>query len=373
MNSLNEFIEKNYEPIGKWKPRLGTVRWVVLLLVALHFHLLHKNPIFLVDLVNLTELSFLFYVIGIELYLSKSKITAKFQLLKLFFDLIFTTLFVYLTLRLYGAESWIYVLYLLPIVLCCQWFSSRFSFIYVNLISVVYFTISYLLLESQNFYSVIEKFGPVFFIFYFVAGGVLYFKKELKLNYAQIENIAKIRGVDLEHEKEFKSTFLKSSIDGIVAIDGRGKITMVNNRAREILGYEEVALGNLITKYYAKGEALKVMSHLLESKDGTIENLKTYFVNEYGEKFPVLLSGAFLYDRKLNLREEIVKGRRFPSLGFFRDISVEEELNKLSTTTEYLNNEKALLDRIVKIISKAVRAETCAVLLYNESSGELCL
>jgi len=153
-----------------------------------------------------------------------------------------------------------------------------------------------------------------------------------------------------------------------MAIDVKGNITEANQLARELLGYSEEEIYKINMKeIYAPGEASRIMKSLRQSPDGTI-NIKTYHQSKEKEKMPILLSASLVYDRELNLGEMLAKGEKFPSIGYFRDIRAEEIFDDIARDITAMTNEKALLDKIVEIVSKTIKSETCSVFIYNEQS-----
>jgi GAF domain-containing protein len=125
-----------------------------------------------------------------------------------------------------------------------------------------------------------------------------------------------------------------------------------------------------VKEIYAPGDATRMIKALRKSPDGTIENFKTSIINKKEMKtIPFMVSAAFLYDRSLDLQEELAKGKKFPSLGYFRDIRAEDIYNNINREITSKTNEKELLDKIVEIVSETIKSETCSVFIFNETRG----
>lgn len=270
------------------------------------------------------------------------------------------------SLRQMGAHSGLYVLYLIPIIYCSYWFNKIKTFLFVTSVSTVYCLLNYFFLgmnkEFKSVKEIAKVLGPMVVIFYLVAIGGVYYKRKSQ------------RSAELCHEKEYTRSLLKSSFDAVIAVDETGKIIEVNERACELLGCElkDILLQNM-TYFYAPGEAQKVMKKLRDSNDGFIENFNTFILSLKGERIPILLSASLLYDKELDFNKELAKGRRFPSIGCFRDKRVEEVIDSISKDIASITDEKKLLDKIAQTVAETLHAEACSILTYNESNGFLKL
>ncbi|MCK5058533.1 MAG: GAF domain-containing protein [Candidatus Aminicenantes bacterium] len=182
----------------------------------------------------------------------------------------------------------------------------------------------------------------------------------------------KKRAEKLEQEKEYTRSLLKGKMDGYIAVDEYGEITEVNESAWKLLGYnkEEIYKKN-VKEIYASDEASRIMKKLRKSPDGSIDNIETRLQSKGNEDVPILLSASFLWDRGLNLKEALKKGDRFPNIGYFRYIRAEEIFHNISSRITSIANEKELLDKTAKIVVETIKAESCSIFIYNESSGLL--
>ncbi len=356
---------KNIKSYANLNERYGilTLRLGVMVFLILNFHWLNGHP-FRVDLINFAELSYLLSIALIFIFTKKQKLPIESRWPKLVFDFFFATAFVGVSLWKMGAHSGFYVLYLIPIIYCSYWFGKVATFSFVTAVSVIYCFSNYFLLGMSNEFKSVKEMAnvlsPLVIIFYVVAIGGIYYKQKSQ------------RSAILSREKDYTRSLLKSSFDAIIAVDETGRLTEVNERACDLLGY---GLGDIVGKtvkdFYAPGEAVKVMKKLKDSSDGAIENFNTYILSLKREKIPILLAASFLYDRKLNFKEEISKGRRFPSIGYFRDKRVEEVVDNISMDIATISDEKKLLDKIAQTVAETLHAEACSILTHDGSSGFL--
>ena len=374
---LNKVVSKVYDPRYRKETNRRFHRWpirfTVIALLLFYFHLLSKNPLFRLDIVNLTELFYLIYIIVLFLFF-RLKPTGKTQITKLIFDFLFISFFEYLSLSLYGAPSGLYVLYLLPVIYCSFWFNWIFTFTFVTIISVTYSILNFHILSlgkvTGDIYLIIKILGPVVGIFYIVAMGVIYYKRKIQKYYEDIDKKVKEKATELNREKEYTRNLLKSSFDAIIAVDKDGYISEVNERTCELFEYNKEEMETQpIEKFYDIGQGNRVMDELRNSKDGTVENFNTFILSKGREKIPILLSAAFLYDKSLDLKKELSKGRKFAALSYFRDIRAEKAIDDIARGITSTTDERELLDRIVEIIAKMLKAEACSLLTYDERRG----
>jgi GAF domain-containing protein len=113
------------------------------------------------------------------------------------------------------------------------------------------------------------------------------------------------------------------------------------------------------------------MKELRTSVGGSIENFDAYILNKREEKIPILLSVAFLYDKSLDLKKELKKRKKFPTVGYFRDKRTEEVVDNIAKEITSTTNERELFDKILEKIAKMLKAEACSLLAYNEILGVL--
>ncbi len=372
----NKFVAKVFDAdLIEERHTFRTIRWIVLFYLLVTFHLINDYPLFEMNKIVLAELFYFICIVGILLLGRRKLDSLAFNFSRLIVDFLFITLFEYLSLSTLGSHSWTHMLYLIPIIFSCFWYKKVFTFIFVTLVSASYFLLNYFILDMgkafKTFTERVSILGPVITTFYLVAIGIIFFKKKIKGEYVERYSLLRQQTTELEQEKEYTRNLLKSSFDAIIAIDESGNITEINERACELLEYEkEFILSQDVGKFYIQGECNNVMNALLASEDGSIENFKTYIQNKSGEKILILLSAALLYDRKSGFKREFSEKKRFPSIGYFRDIRAEQVVDNIAREITFLTDEKTLLDKITKIVSRTLKAEVCSILTYKESTGK---
>jgi len=214
--------------------------------------------------------------------------------------------------------------------------------------------------------EIIRVLGPVVVLLYLVAAGGHYYKKIIKRSREQ-----EIRKSELEYTAEFTQNLLESSFDAIIAVDEEGMITNANERAHELLGYDSEDIAReKVDNFYAKGEANRVMRALTKSENGSIENFETRILTKSREEIPILLSAAFLCDKK-TVREELARGKRFSTVGYFKDMRAEIAIDNITKSITSMTNEKEIQKQIVENVAKLLKAEACSLLTFDESIGKL--
>jgi PAS domain S-box-containing protein len=389
--SLHNSLEKIYEPgtKGEYKPKnkIWPVRPAILVFLVVYFHVLNNNPLFSLNRVTAAELAYGFYIL---ILLSRRNLTVGTQLTKLLFDLSFFTLFEYISVKLYGNHSGLFVLFITPVIYCSYWFRWYVTVVYANIVAATYCVLNYHLLELGARFSsnkeIIRVLGPVVVLLYLVAAGGHYYKhiiyKIREGEKKRLEEEKKRREEEkkrLEEEKKrfelaniqkFTQSLLKSSFDAVVTADEDGVITDANERACELLGYGlEKIKGQNVLDIYVKDKP-KLGAKELRANHGSIENFPTHVLAKGGEEIPILLSAAFVCDMK-TLKEELSRGKKFPTLGYFKDMRVEIVIDEIARSITSMTNEKELREQIVEKVAKLLKAEACGLLMFDESISEL--
>jgi PAS domain S-box-containing protein len=119
---------------------------------------------------------------------------------------------------------------------------------------------------------------------------------------------------EVEHElhktKDFLRRIIDSSVDAIVSADLDGRILLANAAAERIYGISVAELvGRDVTTLYPEGVAPEVMG-LINQRGGRIEGLRTEVLDAAGERIPVSLSAALLYEGRVPIG----------SVGIFTDL-----------------------------------------------------
>jgi PAS domain S-box-containing protein len=104
----------------------------------------------------------------------------------------------------------------------------------------------------------------------------------------------------VEHEllktKDFLQRIIDSSVDAIVSSDLDGRILLVNPAAERVYGMSTAELlGHDVRLRYPPGVAYEVM-RLIRNGGGRVEGLRTELLDVSGQRVPVSLSAALLYE-----------------------------------------------------------------------------
>ena len=96
--------------------------------------------------------------------------------------------------------------------------------------------------------------------------------------------------------KDFLQRIIDSSVDAIVSADLKGRILLANPAAERIYGIPVTELlGRDVRLRYPDGVARDVM-RLIRAGGGRVEGLRTELLDASGERVPVSLSAALLYE-----------------------------------------------------------------------------
>ena len=101
---------------------------------------------------------------------------------------------------------------------------------------------------------------------------------------------------ELLKTKDFLQRIIDSSVDAIVSADLRGRILLANPAAERIYGIPvHQLIGQNLRSRYPEGVAQDVM-RLIRVGGGRVENLRADLLNADGERVPVSLSAALIYE-----------------------------------------------------------------------------
>ncbi|MDP9035872.1 MAG: PAS domain S-box protein, partial [Myxococcota bacterium] len=119
---------------------------------------------------------------------------------------------------------------------------------------------------------------------------------------------------EVEHElhktKDFLQRIIDSSVDAIVTADLRGRIILANPAAERVYGVPLAELlGSDVRALYPDGIAREIM-RLIRAGGGRVQGLRTEALDVRGNRIPVSLSAAMLYE------ENVPVG----SVGIFTDL-----------------------------------------------------
>jgi PAS domain S-box-containing protein len=123
---------------------------------------------------------------------------------------------------------------------------------------------------------------------------------------------------------------IESSPDIVVAADRPGTIVFYNDGAEKNLGYSAAEiLGESVTKLYPSIEEARRVMDAMRSEEwggpGKVKNFETVFVDRWGQRLPVAISGSILYDDA---------GLEIGSIGFAKDIHDIRRRDRLATLGE---------------------------------------
>ena len=104
----------------------------------------------------------------------------------------------------------------------------------------------------------------------------------------------------VEHElvktKDFLQRIIDSSVDAIVSADLKGRVLLANPAAERTYGIPvSELLGQDVSKRYPPGVARDIM-RMMRAGGGRVEGLRTELLDSNGERVPVSLSAALLYE-----------------------------------------------------------------------------
>jgi PAS domain S-box-containing protein len=176
-------------------------------------------------------------------------------------------------------------------------------------------------------------------------------------------NVTEARALqrELKKTKEFLERLVDSAADAIVAADLRGTVLVFNRVAEQIYGVaadQIVGRASVRDLYADRGSAREVM-RLLRSPQhggvGRIEGIRQEIVNRAGERVPVALSAAILYE----------DGREVGTVGIFNDlrerIKIEQRLATAQQRLE-VTEKQALLAELAGATAHELNQPLTAIL-----------
>jgi len=169
---------------------------------------------------------------------------------------------------------------------------------------------------------------------------------------------------ELRETNEFFRNLIESSVDGIIATDMKGNIFIFNKGAEDLTGYSaSEVIGKLhITELYPKGMAKEIMRNLRSPDHGGIGKLtplQLSVLNRAGERVPIQLSAALIYDRT---------GTEVATVGIFTDLRPRLQMEKKleETHLQLVSSEKmASLGKLAAGIAHEINNPLGGILIYS--------
>jgi two-component system NtrC family sensor kinase len=169
---------------------------------------------------------------------------------------------------------------------------------------------------------------------------------------------------ELREANEFFMNLIESSVDGIIAADLEGNISIFNKGAEALTGYTAAeVIGKLhITKIYPEGVAKEIMKKLRSPEYGGVGKFipaPLNVVNKFGEEIPIQLSAALIYNGR---------GQEIASVGIFTDLrprlTMEKKLQE--THLQLVSSEKmASLGKLAAGIAHEINNPLGGILIYS--------
>src|SRR5574340_699815 len=137
-------------------------------------------------------------------------------------------------------------------------------------------------------------------------------------------------GTHFPFPPQYLEQLIESSPDIVVAVDRAGTIIFYNDGAEKNLGYSAAEiLGENVARLYPSLEEARRVMDAMRSQDwggpGKVKNFDTVFVERWGQRIKVAISGSILYDDA---------GVEIGSIGFAKDIHESRRRDRLATLGE---------------------------------------
>lgn len=188
-----------------------------------------------------------------------------------------------------------------------------------------------------------------------------------------IESIRDVTHVkDLERELEgtrnLIEKMIQSSTNGIVAADVTGNVLIMNEAAEDLFGYtfEEFEKEKKVGDFYPPGVARKIMKNL-RGEDyggkGKLKNIRVDIINRKGEKIPVEISAAIIYEG----------GKEVATMGIYTDLTEKIAVKKKLEDTQkrLVQSEKmASIGRLASGVAHEINNPLTGILFYADMALE---
>ena len=171
--------------------------------------------------------------------------------------------------------------------------------------------------------------------------------------------------------RDYQEQLIGTSLDGIIAIDEEGWVTVFNDGAEQILGYkrdEVLDRKKRVDQLYWNLEGSRGIDSLLREHE-RLKNYETAVRSKDGEIIPIMLSAILLRDSQ---------GHPMGSVGFFKDLrpikKAEGELELLLDTMNTVAGAPSLEEGLSVLAKKMVMGLSvtfCHIMLLDDSGQEL--
>ncbi len=165
---------------------------------------------------------------------------------------------------------------------------------------------------------------------------------------------------ELRKTKGFLERVIDSSVNAIVSADLRGEVLLFNRAAEQCFGYaaEDVTGKVGAADFYPPGVAHRIMRLMCE-RGGRLENFRTEVAAKGGERVPVSMSAALIYEG----------GRAVGSVGIFTDLRdrIRMETRLVAAQEELKARERqALIAELAGATAHELNQPLTSVMAYAE-------
>ncbi len=157
---------------------------------------------------------------------------------------------------------------------------------------------------------------------------------------------------------EYFERLIESSPDIVVAVDRSGGIMFYNDGAEKNLGYTAAEiLGQKVLRLYPSYEEAHRVMEAMRSEEwggpGKVKNFETIFVDRWGQRLPVAISGSILCNDEgieigsIGFGKDLREIRRRDRLATLGEVTV-ALCHEINTPLEIILNQTQLLSRFVQ-------------------------
>ena len=184
-----------------------------------------------------------------------------------------------------------------------------------------------------------------------------------------IRNVQLVRS--LREREDNLSRLINSSPNGIALVDRKGKLAVLNKKARQVLGYESDHVDDVdVSTFFSKPKNLYRISRALQkSNGGQITNHVTLAKGKQGIEIPIRLSATWLYNSK---------GKKIGSAGYFEDLrpvkQMEDRLQLLLKAGDTVARAESLndgLNSLAEMLVSLLSHTFCHIMLMDEKGQSL--